>query len=101
MTDERSKAREGLDCLLELYPFADIALMLTQRREIVDALTAAEKRDLFGLRFQLLSGSWTYADLWEDGELKRFAIWNTTGDVYKVGEDGAVGVDPFIEVTLR
>lgn len=41
------------------------------------------------------SGWWTIFDL----DVGKFAIWNHTGNVYRVDESGAAEDDPFITVT--
>ena len=79
-----SNARLGLDKLLAEYPDADISQVIHQ----LDS-----------------NGPWTCVDLRIDGQRTPFAIWNHTGNVYRVeGPDGeypgAVEDDPFLTVTL-
>jgi hypothetical protein len=87
----RSFAREGLDLLLTRHPEAEVAYVIHQSHQ--DDMRV-------GLP---MTGPWTCVDLIIDGERRQFAIWNSTGNVYRVigpegAYPGAVEDDPFLIV---
>jgi hypothetical protein len=100
-----SKACAGLNQLLRNYPEAELAMAWNQNEEISDAvLSDAPSR--YDPREKLLRppGPWLIVDLFMDGKIVPFAIWNLTGNVYHLqgpeGEyPGAVEDDAFIIVT--
>jgi len=63
--------RRGFDLLIAEYPIAD-AFNIT------------------------ISEPWLCVDLALDNDVHKFAIWRTTGCVYKVDEHGAAADDPFL-----
>lgn len=81
-----SKAREGLNALLAQRPDGEVWRI--------------ESQGTYG---------WTIVDLYEGPDipvhvtdrlkLVKYAIWNYTGNVYELEEDGSVKEDPFIFVT--
>lgn len=83
MTDVRA----SLDRLLASKPGIDVAT--------IDGQPEAPDHELPDGRTRLghLAGPWVCVDF-ADGE--QFAIWKTTGNVYRVGEHGAVEDDPII-----
>jgi hypothetical protein len=93
-----TKMREGLDCLLELHPEAEVARVLRQHED--DDWDHPTREGWAWPR-----GPWTEVDLILEvpsdrpPDLTKFAIWNRTGNVYKIDKLGAVQDDPFIEVT--
>jgi hypothetical protein len=100
---ERSKARQGLDKLLDEYPDYEVAAVWHQKAEIEQA-----ERRLRNIEAKLLhkppdifnrDGPWLCVDLWKDGDGMRFAIWIETGNVYILDSLGAVEDEPFITIT--
>lgn len=96
----KSKARQGLDKLLELYPEAE-PLQIHSQAPTVVAVYNLQPPDEFSRGYLASSiprdpGPWTIADLADDGKALRFAIWNETGNVYRVDEHGAADDDPII-----
>lgn len=103
---DKSKAREGFERLLENYPWAEIAEVWNQKETVQQA--EQRQRDFVGrvlyrepgLRMNTgMDGPWLCVDLWENERLLRFAIWRSTGNVYRLDEIGAVEDDPFIVLT--
>lgn len=99
----KSPARRGLDALLEMYPEAE-PLEVYSQHETVVAVYNLQRPTEFGRGYLASSiprdpGAWTVADLADDGKALRFAIWNATGNVYRVDEHGAAEDDPFITIT--
>lgn len=80
--------REALLRLLALVP-AEIAFIDAQaaRGDRVHSLPNVEVVEL-----GQLEGPWVCVDF-ADGQ--RFAIWKETGDIYRVGHDGAIVDPPF------
>jgi hypothetical protein len=86
------ESRAGLDLLLKTYPDADVALVLHQQFQTNYPPYVADGY-----------GPWTCVDLITNGERWQFAIWNSTGDVYRVQRagdkyPGAVEEDPYLEI---
>ena len=82
----KSFGREGLDLLLAHYPEAEVAYVIHQHH------------------LHWAPGPWTCVDLIIDEQRHPFAIWNSTGNVYKVSGPkdeypDAVEDDPFLIVT--
>jgi hypothetical protein len=96
-----SRSREGLDALLAAYPEAEVAHISNQLAEVVDAFTAdmADRISIDWVHLPGEHGPWTCVDLYADGRILRFAIWNETGNVYCVDGLGAVEDDPSIVLT--
>lgn len=101
-------SRQGLNALLERYPKADIARVVNQDSAALEALAHADSQDHFPLDGYYVRGAgpWLCVDLYDRvdspvafGTLRRFAIWQNTGNVYHVLEHGDVADDPFIEIT--
>lgn len=86
-----SLARRGLDRLLAHYPHADI--------DMIDGQSATPDTEGPGpmLKLGRTEGPWVCVDLVHGGQVARFAIWKSTGAVYRLDEHGAVEDDPFIE----
>jgi hypothetical protein len=83
----KSKARQGLDRLLAEYPEAEVGRIWSY--EHVESIVYATN-----------SGPWTCVDLLIAPEtIVQFAIWNYTGNVYRLDTSGAVEDDPFIVIT--
>ena len=75
--------RDGLNWLLAQYPDAEVALVYDQAYPWPpEHLT------------RYIEGPWLLVDLVDGPRKRKFAIWKTTGAVYRVGWDGAVGDDP-------
>lgn len=99
-----SLMRRGLDYLLSEFRDAELAQAVNQDADVRSVVGDAvpEPFPVFGYLLQAepaqgpSPGPWTCVDLVVSGELRRFAIWNLTGAVYRVGEDGAVEDDPFL-----
>jgi hypothetical protein len=84
---ERS-TRDALQTLLALVP-AEIALIDGQAERPASSHVHG---DVEYVELGQPSGPWVCVDF-ADGQ--RFAIWKETGDIYRVGEDGAVGEEPY------
>jgi hypothetical protein len=97
-----TKARRGLNMLLRNYPDADVCDVWNQSSAIVEARERLKDTPYFDDVSQFFrsrnSGPWTCVDLLIDGKVKRFAVWNETGYVYRLGEDGVVEDDPFLKI---
>jgi hypothetical protein len=94
-----AKARKGLLLLLERFPDAMIAeydAQLADGREPGWFDYGGPAPGEPGGWEPKPAGPWVCIDL-TDG--RKFAIWKETGDVYAVGEGGAVEEDPLIAVT--
>src|SRR5215469_6980382 len=92
-----SKAREGLNHLLEHFPDAEVLHVDHQgyHEEIAAIKLGAES-----LESQMQSdGPWTAVTLRHEKGPVEYAIWNTTGAVYETDQHGAVADDPFLEPT--
>jgi hypothetical protein len=94
-----SLARYGLNRLLELNPNADIAFLRQQDEKIMEAYRKAANPSEWHTEYWLAGGPWLCVDLCTDGKIERFAIWNATGNVYRLDKHGAVEDDPFITIT--
>lgn len=101
-----SKARQGFDRLLAEYPEAEVARTWNQDDAITEIYEHVE--GLSGVTFDFVrstvystnSGPWTCVDLLTaPGTIGQFAIWNYTGNVYRLDKSGAVEDDPFIVIT--
>lgn len=92
-----SNMRQGLNALLRHFPGADVAGVINQNDALRDIMASVDPPPF---DFQPIgnAGPWTCVDLVLAGKPLRFAIWNNTGTVFRIGEDGAVVDDPFIEV---
>lgn len=90
---EPSKARQGLDKLLATFPTRELALVDSQPERPLNAydVQTGEAHEIT----KLPSGPWVCVDF-VGGD--RYAIWKTTGAVYRVGPDGAVDEDPILHV---
>jgi len=71
-----TRARRGVDLLLELYDTAKIIKIQDQQG----------------------SGPWLLVDLETDGGFQHFAIWKQTGNVYRANF-GEVEEDPYLLIT--
>lgn len=91
----KSKARRGFDALLAQFPEAEMAQAWNQDEAVLEK-TMPHPEVAARLNISPEPGPWTCVDLIVDGELARYAIWNRTGNVYRIGSDGAVEDDPFI-----
>jgi hypothetical protein len=89
----RSLARRGVDALLAKYPGCTIQAFDSQAERPVLAKDVATGK--VSELTRLPAGPWVR--VWLDGG-GSFAIWKRTGNVYRVGDDGAVEDDPFIEI---
>ena len=91
---EPTKARRGLDKLLASYPDAAIEKLDWQLARV---RTTTRDTHSSPLREALAqpAGPWVCIDLTNGG---KFAIWKHTGNVYRVGKDGAVEDDPILTV---
>lgn len=94
-----SKARLGLDALLKQNPEADIAFVRQQDKTIMEAYRKHTKPSIYRNEYWLAGGPWLCVDLYIEGNIHQFAIWNETGNVYRLGDAGAVEDDPFIYIT--
>lgn len=90
-----SLVRRGLEELLRRHPHLDL-LEVDWQVEPPDGRSVARWR-----------GPWVLVDLGQPSDaievepawaVWRFAIWRSTGAVYVVGHDGAVGDDPLFEL---
>ena len=100
-----SKAREGLDKLLELFPEADLAWVRQQNETIMNTYREQVKPSQYSSQeYWLAPGPWLCVDLFVRGRILQFAIWNETGNVYRVAKEfeeypGSVSDDPIIIIT--
>lgn len=95
-----SNMRQGLNALLRYFPAADLVRIVNQNDTLQDIFASAPPPP-FEHAQPHDPGPWTTVDLVLAGKPLRLAIWNQTGHVYRVGEDGAVEDDPFIEVKTQ
>jgi hypothetical protein len=96
-----SNMRQGLSALLAYYPNADLVHVENQNDTLREVMRTAPAPPFEHWTYRSEPGPWTTVDLVLAGKPLRLAIWNRTGNVYKVGDDGAVEDDPFIEVEVR
>ena len=92
-------ARQGLNALLAAMPEHDVWLVDFQLRHpimVYDVDEHGQRAERPYRVWEQSAGPWLTVKFSDGGE---FAIWKYTGDVYRVGPDGAVGEDPFIERT--
>ncbi|HEX8752110.1 MAG TPA: hypothetical protein VF731_01725 [Solirubrobacterales bacterium] len=91
-----SLVRRGLDLLLAAYPHLDVLSIEWQ----IDGGSELAP----GRRW---AGPWVLVELGQPSDhidelpawaVWKFAIWRTTGSVYSVGADGAVGDDPILQL---
>lgn len=97
-------ARRGINALLEHLPNAEVASITNQNGTIRAALREA-LHPSNGVRYiDDMNGPWTCVDLYfhnektGGGEIKRYAIWNSTGDVYQLDGLGEPEDDPIIKL---
>lgn len=100
---EPSRVRRAVDALLARYPYFDL-LYVDWQRKGVEVASLARLGDLPSFRFYPDDLTLPWVRVWLGEPAVRgdawaiwpFAIWKTTGDVYRVGADGAVGDEPLI-----
>jgi hypothetical protein len=88
-----SPARRGLDLLLQRHPQLDLVSARIPGRDPHDPMTP------------WVSSSWLLVGLGQPSEgdaeayaIWSFAIWRSTGAVFAIGPDGAVGDEPLLEL---
>jgi hypothetical protein len=95
-TFEPGLVRRGIDWLLAQHPHLDV-VKVDWQVDPSDGRSVARWR-----------GPWVLVDLGQPSEqivlepawaVWKYAIWRTTGDVYVVGADGAVGDDPILRMS--
>jgi hypothetical protein len=94
-----SKTREGLSQLLAQHPTADVVEIRHQKLKAQAVAEFFRQMQIGSPYFHEPEGPWTSITLYEDGKYIDFAIWNLTGNVYVILEDGTVADDPFIWIT--
>lgn len=88
------KSREGLNALLGAHPTAKVVKVIHQE------LTAHHTTARVALMVVTDNpGPWSVITLHEDDQYLEFAMWNVTGNVYAVDENGAAADNPCITVT--
>lgn len=90
-----SKAREGLNKLLEMHSNCDVVHVDHQGFREEYAAQNAMPNEIITAG----NGPWTQISLKHDAGIAEYAIWNETGNVYETDQHGAVADDPFIWVT--
>lgn len=102
MPTPSSPARRGLDRLLAAHPDRDVERVDAQLPHPIEVYDVdpdtGERAGRPYRRWDLPAGPWLLVKF-ADGE--EFAIWKTTGHVYRVGPDGAVDEDPILEPSRR
>jgi hypothetical protein len=91
---EPSPARCGLDRLLAIFPNREIESVDSQPEKPLMAYEVDDDGIRVGGPYELArnaAGPWVLVTFVGGDE---FAIWKHTGDVYRVGLDGAVEEDP-------
>jgi hypothetical protein len=99
-----SRARRGLNALLEHLPHAEVASITNQNGVIRSALRASlhpAAHNKGTLMTNDMAGPWTCVDLYDmkNGRILRYGIWNSTGATYELDKDGALVDDPIIELS--
>jgi hypothetical protein len=97
-TEGASLARRGLDALLKQYPTADLAWTRQQDEKIMEVYREQIEPSQYNTEYWLAPGPWLCVDLYVNGRIEQFAIWNRTGNVYRIF-NGAAEDDPFISIT--
>jgi hypothetical protein len=94
---QASPARRGLDALLAAMPHADIESVDAQLPHpimVYDVDENGQRASKPYRQWDLPAGPWLLVTLADGTE---YAIWKHTGNVYRVGPDGAVDEDPIVE----
>lgn len=89
----QSLMRQGFDRLMAKHHEADVGYVFNQDSHVIN------EREREAQAYVGNSGQWTCVDLVYHERLMKFAIWNRTGNVYRVDEHGAAEDDPFITIT--
>lgn len=101
----RSAVRHGLDELLAKYPDRDVFSVdwtLTHSLRVYEVNEEGRRTsDRPYRQWDLPAGPWCLVTFLDDDGYEEFAIWKTTGAVYRVGDDGAVEGGPIIPGVIR